>query len=247
MSSNPSLVFTIHKTFSPDKTLEKDANGYYKVLMGALNSYNNVGEFYVAEGIKEIMANKDSLVNKRLTAGYLVGEMGHPQFQPGMTKADYIHRIMQLDQKNTSHHIRSVEFVPGPNGMVKTVGWVKPAGPQGELLRESLDNPDRNTAFSLRAITADYIDKGRTMKKIMEFVTWDWVPMPGIEIANTWQTISTESIDIVEFSPRELDDIIKEIRNTNIGLEDNGVLDTLKSLCHTAKQEENCNHMLNSW
>lgn len=247
MSSPGSLVFTIHKTHSPEKVLEKDANGYYKVLLGAFNCYNNVGEFYVAEGIKEIMTDPNSLIYKRLAAGYLVGEMGHPQFQPGMTKADYVERMFKLEQSNTSHHIRAIEFVPGPNGIVKTIGWVKPAGPHGELLRQYLDNPDQNTAFSIRAITADYVDKGKTMKKIMQFVTWDWVAMPGIEIANTWSTLSTESIDVVEFSPMELDDIIKELKTENIALEDNSILNELSRLSRTAKLEQNCNHMLNSW
>lgn len=248
MSSGPgSLIFTIQKTHSPEKVLEKDDNGYYKVILGALNCRNSSGEFYVAEGVKELMQDPSSLIYKRLQSGYLVGEMGHPQFQPGMTKADYIMRMFRIAQDNTSHHIKSVEFQPGQNGMVKMLGWVKPAGPKGDLLKESLDNPDRNTAFSIRSITGDYVEKGQTIKKILQIITWDWVELPGIQTANAWDTMSTESYDIIRFTSKDLEELASSLKTESIGLEDNNIVSALNILNSSIRQEVNCNDTLNRW
>lgn len=248
MSNNPgSLVFTIQKTHSPEKVLQKDENGYYKVILGALNCRNSSGEFYIAEGVKELMQDSTSLIYKRLQSGYLVGEMGHPQFQPGMTKADYIMRMFRIAQDNTSHHIKSVEFQPGANGMVKMLGWVKPAGPKGDLLKESLDNTDRNTAFSIRSITGDYVEKGQTIKKILQIITWDWVELPGIQTANAWDTISTESLDIIKFNSKDLETLARALKTENLGVEDNNIVSAIQSLNNTFRYEQNSNDFLNRW
>lgn len=247
MSSAPTLIFTAHRPTSVEKVLKKDDNGYYRVTLGALNCHNSSGEYYVAQGVKELMEDESSLVNKRLKSGYLVGEMGHPQFQPGMTKADYIARLFKIPQENTSHHIKSVEFAPGPNGMVKMVGWVKPTGPKGDLLKASLDNPDQNTAFSIRSITTDYVDRGKTIKKIVQIITWDWVEFPGINVANKWDTLGMESIDVVKFNVNDLVSVSKILKQEMVGVENEGILPTIQKITKDVGYTVNCNDFLNKW
>lgn len=249
MSSPSSIVFSVIKTHNANKTLEKDEHGYYKVCLGGLNTHNSAGAYYVADGVKELVSNPSSLVYRRLKSGYLNGEMGHPSFVPGMTKTDFILRNMKIDQSNISHHIKEIEFLPdSKSNMIKIMGWVKPAGPHGEILRQALDNPDQNVAFSIRSFTDDTMQAGKLIKKIREIITWDWVVEPGIKEANAWDTLSMESLDLFHITLKDIKDAEKELNTTSIMSNEASEIKTaLSRLSNTVKLQNNSNDLFNRW
>ena len=255
MSAN-SIVFSILKTNSSNKTAEIDANGYYKVTLGAFNTFNSSGDFYLADGVRDLIENQSSIFHKRLTKGYLNGEMGHPQFVPGMSREQYFNRNLRIEQSNISHHIKEVIItptnidsgMPGKGTVLRVDGWVKPSGPHGELLKKALDNPDQNVAFSIRSFTEDTFVGGKVIKKLLNIVTWDWVLQPGIASANQWDTVSLESNEIFTFN---LDDFIKEgnvdLIKMGIGHEDEEVREIVKETIVNKRLSSNCNEPLLRW
>lgn len=249
MSAPSSIVFSIVKSHNDNKVLEKDDHGYYKVCLGGLNTYNSAGAYYIADGVKELVSNPGSLVYRRLKSGYLNGEMGHPPFLPGMSKSDFILRNMKIDQSNISHHIKELEFVPDNKGsLIRIMGWVKPSGPHGELLRQALDNPDQNVAFSIRSFTDDTIQGGRTIKQIREIITWDWVVEPGIKEANSWDTLAMESIESLQITLADIKKIEKDVAvSTFMSNEANDIMSTISRIGNIVKLNSNSNDLFNRW
>lgn len=206
------IVFSAIKANVDNTKLEVDAQGYYKVTLGAFNVKNSVGEFYTAEGIDDLINNQSTVLAKRLKGGYLKGEMGHPSMTPGMTIADFYARNQEIEMKNTAFHIRDIAFIPttvpseipGEGNIVRIEAWIKPSGPHGDALKKALENPDENVAFSIRCFTANRTVKGITFKKVMQIITWDWVLAPGIKMANKFDTLSIECADYATISPEIL-------------------------------------------
>lgn len=254
MSSN-SITFSILKVNGANKKPVVDENGYYRVTLGAFNSFNSRGEFYLADGVRDLVENKSSLLYKRLEKGYLNGEMGHPVRQPGMSMEDYFNRNLRLEMSNISHHIKEIIFtptdvnsgMPGKGTVLKVEGWVKPSGPHGELLKQALDNPDQNVAFSIRSFTEDTRVGSNVFKKVLNIVTWDWVIQPGISQANQWDSISLESYDLFSY---DINDIVKKVNNLqNLGLshEDSDIRELLLETVDKKSISVNCNDRLLKW
>ena len=254
MSSN-SIIFTILKTNVANKQTEIDSNGYYKVTLGAFNTFNSSGSFYLADGVRDLIENKSSILHKRLTKGYLNGEMGHPAFVPGMTRDQFFTRNLYIDQSNVSHHIKEIILtptnidsgMPGKGNVLRVDGWIKPAGPHGELLKQALDNPDQNVAFSIRSFTEDSISNGRTIKKLLNIITWDWVLEPGIKLANQWDTISLESNEILRL---DIDELVKNgqfMDNVGISNESEDIKSILEETISNKRMSNNCNDLLLKW
>lgn len=256
MASTP-ITFSIMKTHDTNKKIEQDENGYYYVTLGAINSYNSQGMFYIADGVKELVEDHSTLFTRRLKSGYLNGELGHPDLTPGMSKDEFINRNLTIDISNVSHHIRSVEFVPtnipsgkpGAGNVIKIMGWVKPSGAKGDILKQSLDNPDQNTAFSIRCLTYDDFSVTPATKKIVQIITWDFVIEPGIKCANSWSTlektgVAIESKDILTI---DLGDSINKLNTCNgLSLEAKENLDSLKELEYKMKAS-NKTDAFNNW
>lgn len=190
--------------------LKPDKDGYYTVVLGALNFYNSAGQFYPLEPAKKLI-DESSVLVRRASTGNLRSEYGHPKFQPGMTKKDYLYRIMDIHESNTCCHIykvwiddTSVKDSSG-NAIVTILGLIKPSGPHGHVLEAQLKNPKENVCFSIRSITDDYIEpSGRTIKVLKEIFTWDYVNEPGISAANKWLSPALESLENVRFSQEHL-------------------------------------------
>lgn len=240
MAGTP-ISFSIVKTCDQNKKLEKDESGYYKVTLGAINSFNSAGNFYIADGVRDLVEGPSSLFNKRLKSGYLNGELGHPEFKPGMSQVDYINRNLKIDISNISHHIKEVIFVPtdipsgrpGAGNIIKIMGWIKPSGPKGSVLQQSIENYDQNTAFSIRCLTKDNMVNGTVIKQILSIITWDNVVEPGIKHANSWDTLAQEGFDIATFYA---EDVLKEESKIakQIGLESADDMNMLKQVCQRA-------------
>ena len=256
MSANV-LTFSAIKVYDQNKEVKQDENGYYYVTLGALNCFNSSGAYYVADGVKDLIENESNLFAKRLANGYLNGEMGHPSFIPGMSHNDFLIRNLKIEQSNISHHIRSVELIPtdedsglpGGGKIIKVMGWVKPAGEKGAFLKEALDNPDQNVAFSVRSLTNDKPVKGVIIKKIMQIVTWDWVVEPGIKCANKWSTMSMESADLMTINIADIEKVVSENLKYGIGLEadNNDIRTMLKEVNQRIEINTTSVNTFNNW
>lgn len=179
--------------------LKCDKDGYYEITLGALDFFNSAGAFYVFEGAKHLFEESSSLM-RRIRNGSLKGEYGHPKFLPGMSKRDFIARILTINEDCISHHIRNVkietEKVKGQAGerVIAIMGEVKPAGPHGPALKESFENRHENVCFSIRSMTNDVYDhRGVLTKTLQEIITWDYVNEPGISVANKFQAPGLEA------------------------------------------------------
>lgn len=219
-----SITFSAIRTSAKNTNVKVDENGYYFVTLGAFNVFNGAGDFYLDEGAKDLIENKSHLLARRLANGYLKGEAGHPQWAPGMTKAQFYARNLKIDLANSSHHIKDITLretgeKSGVNGTGKVVvveAWVKPTDNDlGRQLKADLDDPEINVAFSIRSFTKDQKISGINFKKLLNIITWDWVLEPGIKRANKWDTVATtvSAESMVEFT-MDVDELKAEI-NTN--------------------------------
>lgn len=188
--------------------LQCDPDGYYDVVLGALNYYNQTGAFYALEPARKLLENDSSILQRRIKKGVLNGEYKHPERSPGMSDKDFLLRNLRIDEAMVSHHIKEVyldrESMRDSNGspIIIVRGRVKPKGPYGQYLADSLENPNENTYFSVRSITEDFLDTatGDIVKETLEIVTWDHVTEGGIDIACKYSTPSLEMIQEHRFT-----------------------------------------------
>lgn len=199
-----------------------DDNGYYHCTLGAFNVYNSAGEYYPALDSVKQMFEAGSPLRRRLDSGNCRGERDHPDPSKFTTMVDFIRRILAIDMDRVSHHIASVTLKEAKdesnNDVVLCVGKVKPSGPMGNTLRDSLNNPEENVCFSIRSLVDIKRTGDRTEKHIKNIITWDYVNEPGISVANKFQTPTLESIhDDVLITEAMLMDLAKQ--EGRLGLE----------------------------
>ena len=178
--------------------LRPDDDGYFTVILGALDVYNSVGEFYTYSGAKQLFESSSGFM-RRVNAGVLKGENGHPAPLPGQSLDDYAVRVMTIREENVSHHISEVWIdtanVKDDSGrsVIAIMGKVRPTGPMGPALLDSLNNPKDNTCFSIRAFTEDSWIAGTKQRALKTIVTWDWVIESGLAIARKYNTPGLEA------------------------------------------------------
>lgn len=193
MSANVQIGAKIDTSIKT-KTLQKDDQGYYKVILGAVNTYNSAGEYYGDHYVEDLFS-PNTYIGHMLAKGALMGEVNHPQFVPGMSNFDFFMRNNRIDQLNASHLIKNIEIVDSgkmEGGRPKKfiVGWVKPleSTKGGKILKELLDTPEANVCFSIRCVIDPSSSKNDM--KIKTVITFDWVDLPGIAEANKFDTLA---------------------------------------------------------
>ena len=90
-------------------SLRPDASGYYPVVLGGLNMYNSVNQYYPYEPAREIFENSSQFM-RRVQSGNLRGEYGHPKRLPGQNLEDYARRILDIDRRRLSSCRQSTAF-----------------------------------------------------------------------------------------------------------------------------------------
>lgn len=185
-------------------TLKCDADGYFQVVLGALNTYNSGGQYYPAGPAQGLFASSSAFM-RRVTGGNLRGECGHPRKQVGESDREYAIRLNDIYEPNVSHHIRKVWLEEGHRDeagrpIILIMGEVRPCGPRGPALKEALENRFEDVCFSIRAFTFDTPIMGVMQKHLRQIVTWDWVNEPGISAAHKWRAPTLESFQDTEFS-----------------------------------------------
>ena len=184
--------------------LKRDADGYYEVVLGALDVYNHRGQYWPATTEVREMFKQSSRFMRRISRAALRCEYGHPKKEGGMNMKEYAHRLTQIWEHMVCCHIKEVWLetsrVKDPSGrvVIAIMGKIRPsATPYGLALEKQLQNPHENVCFSIRAVTGDIMERGRYDKHIKEIITWDYVNEPGIAAANKYCAPSLESIDAV--------------------------------------------------
>lgn len=196
-----SALVGINKTGS----LKPDADGYYTVVLGALEFKNSVGEIYTLSSAKR-MFEESSAFMRRLRAGYCKGELGHPKkvyvddnnVVHRLTDDEFLIRIMTIEETRVCMDIievwidcDSIRYRNQP--VVAIMGRIKPSGPFGPALEKQLQSPKENVAFSVRAISDNYFKGGLTHKDFVEIRGWDQVTEPGLAPANIFCAPGLES------------------------------------------------------
>lgn len=218
--------------------LKRDADGYYEVVLGALDVFNHSGQFWPASSsVKEIF-QKSSAFMRRISRAALRCEYGHPKKEGNMTMPEYAHRLTQIWEHMVCCHIKEVWLetsrVKDKDGrvVIAIMGKIRPSStPWGLALEKQLQNPHENVCFSIRAVTSDTMQFGRYDKTIKEIITWDYVNEPGIAVANKYSVPSLESLDgtapdsgclevleEVEVPVTMLRSFIESRRNTGMGI-----------------------------
>lgn len=209
--------------------LKPDADGYYTLVLGALDVYNSAGAFYPYESAKEVFKASSSLM-RRIANGACRAEYGHPKMLPGMSQRDFLSRIMSIYEENVCAHIKEVvvdfNSLKDENGrpVIAVIGKVKPMGPRGADLEASLRNPHENVCFSVRSLTDDVLVGGVLRKHIRAIITWDYVNEPGIKVANKYASPALENFDEVSFTVAHLGSVRDFQKESKVSLESTGTV-----------------------
>lgn len=178
--------------------LKPDEFGRYDMVLGALEYPNSVGDIYTLSSAQEFFKEGSPLL-RRISNGQLRAELGHPKRLPGMTDRDYLERILTIEETRVCAHISdifidhdSVKDKFGRN-IITIRGKVKPSGPYGHVLKEMLDDPKQNVAFSVRSLTSNKQVGFRQHKDFTQIITWDYVNEPGLAPANKYGVPTLES------------------------------------------------------
>lgn len=174
-----------------------DEDGYYTLMVGGLDTFNSVGAFYPLEPAKALFQDSSGLM-RRIANGSCKGECGHPKPRPGQTSRDFLQRVLQIEETKVCCHFRRIWLESREEegrSYTAIMAEVKPSGPMGPALKESLDNPHENVCFSIRSITNDRVSpKGYIVKSIRNIVGFDWVTEPGIRFATKYHSPSLEGL-----------------------------------------------------
>lgn len=179
--------------------LKPMADGYWRVLAGAIGYANNAGDFYAELPARECILGESSSFQRKLKKGVLYGEVGHPRRDPSMSREAWFDRLLDIREPSSSHHIRKVELCPGmrdEQGRTFTgvILEVKPTDNEhGRALKANLENNSANTYFSIRSFTNDVPAQGRWVKNMRMCITFDWVHEGGILPACKYSTPGLES------------------------------------------------------
>jgi Peptidase S80 family len=164
----------------------KDGDGYYVDIPAAVIGIVSRNKTrYDAKHFIEQITSPESSFNKRLCEGVLGGELGHPEVD--MRSQGGISRLLNINPQKQSHHIRTVKVKKIPDlGLDVVTMDAKGAGPYGYVFDESMADPTRNTAFSLRGLSQAVVNKatGIIDKKLIALTTFDMVVGGGFAQAS---------------------------------------------------------------
>ncbi len=198
------IRFTATKIAAGKKgILRPDDQGYYTTVVGGLNVYNSRGEYYVAEGAKQLF-EQSSIFMRRVANGCVKAEMGHPKRLPGMSTDDYLARLMTIEETNVCAFFSEfwLDFDFGKQhpefnnpDLIAIMAKVKPCGPFGHTLQKSFESEGENVCFSIRALTRDYYQKGKTYRVLESIMCFDNIVEPGLTLATKFNSPVLESIE----------------------------------------------------
>lgn len=176
------------------KAVKPNKDGVYTgipLTVIGCDSRNKVN--YERESVLNCLTDMQSRFAANVSTGDMEGEWGHP-FLTGQS----LDRLLHIERTRVSHYFTKVYGKDMGNGIIMIYGDVKPFGPYGQYLKESFEDPSRNTSFSLRSaakITGHR--NGVTQKQMIALVTFDAVDGPGFLKASKRfrdEDVATESL-----------------------------------------------------
>lgn len=205
-----STQFTSEKLVNKGKTgiITPDKDGYYDLVVGGLNCFNSVGQYYSLDKEVEKLFLDSSKFMRKVNNQILCGENGHPEYVKGMTDDDYLRRMYYIKENNIVCHFGKIwlDMDYGKNNpefknpsLVAIMAKVIPYGEKKLVLQDALDNRLQNLCFSIRSLTNVYYHRGVKVKQLVDIITFDLVSEGGISIATKYDSPSLESVmdDIV--------------------------------------------------
>lgn len=215
VTTAPSIIQAQH--------LKPDKNGYYRCIVGGFGLSNEPGTaFYpMTHGVKR-MFEPGGALNRRLTRGYLKGEVKHPDVS-GLEPRKALKRYTMVDPDNASHHFRKFDLVSDKdehgNPVVLVYSELKPSGIKEQVAASALQNTEENVPFSVRAVNRPIVYKGRPATELTYITTYDLVDEPGIKDANQFETAKRlTTLSAGTFTKEDLDGLIQDEENT-VGVE----------------------------
>lgn len=188
--------------------LKRSPEGYYEMIVGALNVYNSGGQYYPLKGSEALFLESSSF-QRRIQRAALRAEYGHPK--PGPRSLDpreqklrdqeFVRRNLSIYEENVcAHHMKiwlDHDRVKDKSGkpIIAIMSLVAPNGPLGNVLEKQLNNPHENVCFSIRSFTDNRMRFGVEERTLKEIVTFDYVNEPGIAVAEKYFSPSLESFD----------------------------------------------------
>jgi len=178
--------------------LKQEADGYYRVVLGALNAYNSIGDLYPYEPAKALFEASGAL-KRRIARGALRAENGHPKWEPAMSEEQYACRVMEIRESRVCAHIKQIDLVfdkyrdEKGRPIIGIEGYVAPSGELGYVLEKALVNPNENIAFSIRSFTENIPTFSGVHRVLKNIVTWDYVGEPGIAQAEKYYSPALEN------------------------------------------------------
>lgn len=174
-----------------------DAGFYIGVPISAIGVSTRNNSYYDVDSFVSHINNPSTLFNMMLKDRQLYGEFGHPILD-GLSNDMVIKRLTRIEEPTSSHLFRSVyvDKTNLPSGGKLVLADLMPApGEYGDRVKASLDNPELNTAFSIRSLTSNTIKNGISYRKMVRLVTADFVLAPGFaEATKGYAHVATESL-----------------------------------------------------
>ena len=204
--------------------IEPDADGYYEMVVGGLNTHNNTGAwYYTIEGCRELFG-PGSLLHRRIANGCLRAEVNHPKKAVGESDEAFFNRMLDIDLNNVCAHFKEIWLDEnfGKNhpeyknpGLVAIMAKVKPSGAKGFILKEAMENQIENVCFSIRALADEGYIQGKRIRVLKEIIAIDLVNEGGIFVASKWDSPATESIDNGE-AIRITEQLIQRVQSNSV-------------------------------
>lgn len=161
------------------KALTPDQNGVYKSFpVMCLGKTSRNGKNYDVDSMVFSITDPSSIFYKKLHAGQLMGEYGHPF----VTDEKDLARIAMVEPTRVSHAIHRVYCSkPTEKGYTIVYADIQPFGPYGKFLDDSFKSPHINTAFSLRSLVSQTGTNpdGSINQRVSALITIDAVDAPG--------------------------------------------------------------------
>lgn len=190
-------------------SIKVDDEGYYRdVPVAELNATSRNRTAYESNSFINEITDPTTAFGMKLLDGQLYGEFTHPDTlhydsNDKNYEAKVLQRMTTVDLLHQSHHFNAIK-VSDPMSDNRRIVYadLKPCGKYGPQLKENLDNPSMNTAFSLRCVTeviTDYdsnlvnIPNGVSKYRTLKLITFDNVDSGGFRTACKTNSLSLEN------------------------------------------------------
>ena len=183
MSSTGCVLFS-NKMVGLNINTEKNEKGWYRVKLGELNTFNSKGDYYLDNGVRDLLSEKNSYLSvaNRIETGLMEGEVTHP-IREGHSDNDWLTRNMVIHGGFASKFMQ-IEYVPTDRmdqgrQVIEIWGMVLPT--HGDALRAFRKIQMLTLLSVLDVLQKETYVNGLKCKIITKIITWDRIDIPRIK------------------------------------------------------------------